>query len=102
MKKQSNALILAALALGLVCTPLALVQASVDSGFRIINNAGGLIDVECSIPGSPSVEPFGNGDTEYLTCNGTVMVKMHKALLLLLWRRLFLFSARATKFKRLP
>ena len=50
MKKQSNALILAALALGLVCAPLALVQASVDSGFRIINNAGGLIDCRVLYP----------------------------------------------------
>ena len=77
MKKRSYSLILAALVLGLVCAPLALAQESANSQFRIINSTGESIIVECSLSGSPPGESLDNGETGNLTCNGTVMVKMH-------------------------
>ena len=100
MKKQCHALILAALVLGLVCAPLALARDPSSPTFHIINSTGSSITVECS--GNPPRPTILSGSTDTLTCNATVVVKMKSKMPLIYMRRIFLLSARAAKFKRLP
>ena len=88
MKKQSRALMLAALVLG-----LCLVSApALANDYHIVNNSGGAVEVGCSIPqgGAPGATAVGSttvnkqtvedSNTLDFTCDGTLTVQSSGAL----------------------